>query len=136
MKSFRRLVYPYMIWAFIVIVLPMLIMIFYAFTIDGNSVLNVKFSFDNFIRFFSDSIFLNVLLRSIKIALVTTLICIIIGYPTAYFISCLNPNSQAFMVLVVTLPQLINMLVRTYAWHGILLNTDFSPVLKIYIGMV
>ena len=40
------------------------------------------------------------------------------------------------MVLMVTLPQLINMLVRTYAWRGILLNTDFGPELKIYIGMV
>lgn len=136
MKSFRRLVYPYMVWAFIIIVLPMLIMLFYAFTIDGNSVLNVKFSFDNFVRFFSDTIFLNVLLRSIKIALVTTIICILIGYPAAYFVSQLKPNSQAMMVLMVTLPQLINMLVRTYAWRGILLNTDFSPELKIYIGMV
>ena len=136
MKSFRRLVYPYMAWAFIIIVLPMLIMLFYAFTIDGNSVLNVKFSFDNFVRFFSDPIFFNVLLRSIKIALVTTVICILVGYPAAYFISSLKPNSQAMMVLMVTFPQLINMLVRTYAWRGILLNTDFSPELKIYIGMV
>ena len=87
MKSFRRLVYPYMVWAFIIIVLPMLIMLFYAFTIDGNSVLNVKFSFDNFVRFFSDPIFFNVLLRSLKIALVTTVICILVGYPAAYFIS-------------------------------------------------
>ena len=136
MKSFRRLVYPYMVWAFIIIVLPMLIMLFYAFTVDGNSVLNVKFTFENFVRFFSDSIFLNVLIRSIKIALVTTLICILIGYPAAYFIASLKGDSQTLMVLMVTLPQLINMLVRTYAWRGILLNTDFSPEVKIYIGMV
>ena len=100
MKSFRRLVYPYMVWAFIIIVLPMLIMLFYAFTIDGNSVLNVKFSFDNFVRFFSDPIFFNVLLRSIKIALVTTVICIVVGYPAAYFISSLKPNSFWYIILV------------------------------------
>lgn len=136
MKSFRRLVYPYMIWAAIIIVVPMLIIVFYAFTVDGNSVLNVKFSFDNFVRFFSDVTFTNVLLRSIKIALVTTIICILVGYPCAYFIAQLKPNSQALMVLLITMPQLINMLVRTYAWRGILLNTSFSPEIKIYIGMV
>ena len=136
MKSFKRLVYPYMVWAAIIIVIPMLIMVFYAFTVDGNSVLNIKFTFENFVRFFSDSVFLNVLLRSIKIALVTTLICILIGYPAAYFIASLKGDSQALMVLLVTLPQLINMLVRTYAWRGILLNTDFSAEVKIYIGMV
>lgn len=136
MKSFRRLVYPYMIWAAIIIVVPMLIIVFYAFTVDGNSVLNVKFSFENFVRFFSDVTFTNVLLRSIKIALVTTIICILVGYPCAYFIAQLKPNSQALMVLLITMPQLINMLVRTYAWRGILLNTSFSPEIKIYIGMV
>ena len=135
MKSFKRLVYPYLVWAFIIIVLPMLIILFYAFTTEGNSVINVKFSFDNFVRFFSDPIFLNVLLRSVEIALVTTLICILIGYPAAYFIASLK-NGQSMAVLLVTLPQLINMLVRTYAWRGILLNTNFSPKLKIYIGMV
>ncbi len=135
MKSFNRLVYPYLVWAFIIIVLPMVIILFYAFTTDGNSVINVKFTFDNFVRFFSDPIFLNVLLRSIEIALVTTLICILIAYPAAYFIASLK-NGQSMAVLLVTLPQLINMLVRTYAWRGILLNTNFSPKLKIYIGMV
>ena len=67
--------------------------------------------------------------------MVTTLICILIAYPAAYFIASLK-NGQSMAVLLVTLPQLINMLVRTYAWRGILLNTNFSPKLKIYIGMV
>ena len=136
MKSFKRLVYPYIIWAAIFIVVPMLIIVFYAFTKEGNDVLAVKFTLGNFANFFSDSKFANVLLRSIKIALVTTIICILIGYPTAYFMVKLKPNSQSTMVLLITLPQLINMLVRTYAWRSILLNFDFSAELKVYIGMV
>ena len=136
MKSFRRLVYPYLIWAAVLIVLPMMIIVFYSLTTAGNDLIPVKFTFDSFIRFFSDAIFAEVLWRSLKLAFFTTLICILLGYPAAYFISQLKPDSQSVMVLIVTLPQLINMLVRTYAWRGILLNTKFSPELKVYIGMV
>ena len=136
MKSFRRLVYPYIVWAFIFIVIPMLMIVFYAFTKQGNSVLTVKFTFDNFIRFFQDKIFIDVLLRSLKLAIITTVICIIIGYPCAYFIAKLKPNSQGLMILLITIPMWINMLVRTYAWRGILLETGLSPEIKVYIGMV
>lgn len=136
MKSFRRLVYPYIVWAFIFIVIPMLMIVFYAFTKQGNSVLTVKFTFDNFIRFFQDKIFIDVLLRSLKLAVITTVICIIIGYPCAYFIAKLKLNSQGLMILLITIPMWINMLVRTYAWRGILLETGLSPEIKVYIGMV
>ena len=108
----------------------------YAFTQTGNDVLTINFTFDNFIRFFNDPIFLKVLIRSLKIAVMTTIICIIIGYPTAYFIAKLKTNSQGIMVLLITLPMWINMLVRTYAWRGILLETNLSPEMKVYIGMV
>ena len=136
MKRFRRLVYPYLVWAALLIVLPMLIIVFYAFSTQGNDVIPVKLTLENFVRFFSDPIFFEVLLRSIKLALITTIICILLGYPAAYIIAQLRPDSQSVMVLMVTLPQLINMLVRTYAWRGILLNTSFSPEVKVYIGMV
>ena len=136
MKSFRRLVYPYLIWAGLLIVLPMLIIVFYAFSTQGNTLIPVKITFDNFVRFFSDAIFIEVLGRSLKLALVTTIVCILLGYPAAYFVAKLKPDSQSIMVLLITLPQLINMLVRTYAWRGILLEMPFSPEMKVYIGMV
>ena len=113
MKSFRRLVYPYLIWAGLLIVLPMLIIVFYAFSTMGNTLIPVKLTLQNFVRFFSDPIFIEVLWRSVKLAFITTLICIALGYPAAYIIAKLKPNSQELMVLLVTLPQLINMLVRT-----------------------
>ena len=136
MKSFRRLVYPYIIWAGIFIVVPMLIIAFYAFTKQGNDVRTVLFTLNNFVRFFSDQLFISVLVRSLILAVITTLICIIIGYPTAYIIAKLKPNSQGLMVLLITAPTLINMLVRTYAWHVILVSTSLSAEIKVYIGMV
>lgn len=136
MKGFKRLVWPYMVWAGIMIVIPMLIIVFYAFTKEGNSVVQVKLTLDNFARFFQDKIFATVLGKSLVIAIITTIICILIGYPTAYIIAKMKADSQATMILLVTIPQLINMLVRTYAWRGILLNLDISPDIKVYIGMV
>jgi len=136
MKGFRKMAMPYLFWAILFIAIPMLIVMVYAFTKPGNSVLTFQFTLNNFARFFSDSIFVNVLLRSLKIAFITTLLCILIGYPIAYAIASLKPNSQPFIILLITLPMWINMLVRTYAWRGILLESNFSPEVKVYIGMV
>jgi len=136
MKSFKKLVTPYIVWATIFIVVPMLIIVFYAFTTQGNSVVTVNFTLDNFIRFFNDSIFIQVLLRSLILAFNVTIICILIGYPAAYFIAKLRPRSQSIMVLLATIPMWINMLVRTYAWRGILLSSGFPAEVKVYIGMI
>ena len=136
MKSFKRLVYPYLVWAALLIVVPMLIIVFYAFTKEGNSIITVKFTFDNIAKFFSDKLFIEVLIRSLRIAIITTIACILIGYPAAYFMAKLSPNSQSTMVLLITLPQLINMLVRTYAWRGILSGINIPAEIKVYIGMV
>lgn len=136
MKNFRRLIYPYIVWAAVLIVVPMLIILFYAFSKEGNDVLIINFTFDNFIRFFKDSEFISVFVRSVVLAIITTVICILVGYPAAYFISKQKPNSQSVSVLIITAPTLINMLVRTYAWKGILSNAPFSPAVKVYIGMV
>ncbi|MBE6121886.1 MAG: ABC transporter permease [Solobacterium sp.] len=136
MKSFSKMVYPYVIWAMAMIVAPMLMIVLYAFTVKGNSVLTFQFTIDNFVRFFSDPVFPGVLWRSLKLAVITTLICIAVGYPSAYIIAKLKPNSQALMILLITLPTWINMLVRTYAWRGILAHLTISGEMKVYIGML
>ncbi len=136
MKAFSKLVYPYVVWMAVMIIVPMLMIVLYACTVQGNSVLTLQFTFANFIRFFQDKIFPSVLLRSLKMAFVTTTICIAIGYPAAYVMSRLKANSQALMVLLVTLPTWINMLVRTYAWKGILGNFGASAEVSVYVGMV
>lgn len=120
MKQFRKMTYPYVVWISIMILVPMLMIVFYAFTKPGNDVLIAKFTLENFVKFFSDTIFLEVLGRSLRIAVETTAICLLIGYPTAYFIAKSGEVSMVRLVLLITLPTWINMLVRTYAWVGIL----------------
>ena len=98
----------------------MLLIMFYAFTKQGNSVTQFSFTVDNFVRFVSDTTFLKVLVRSLRVALITTVICIIIGYPSAYYIAKCSEGLKMKWVLIITFPTWINMLVRTYAWIGIL----------------
>lgn len=120
MKRFRSMAYPYVAWISVMIVIPMLLILLYAFTVDGNDVSTFKFSLDNFRRFVTDAVFMEVLGRSLYIALVTTVICILLGYPVAYLIAQLPSQSNMLMILLITMPTWINMLVRTYAWMGIL----------------
>lgn len=136
MKNFSKLIYPYVLWMIIMIIVPMLMIVLYAFTVKGNDVLTLQFTFDNFLRFLSDDIFPGVLWRSLNMAFVTTVFCIAVGYPTAYFMASQKPNSAALMVLLMTLPTWINMLVRTYAWKGILTWLGTSGEFNVYVGMV
>lgn len=120
MKQFRNMVYPYVAWIAVMIVTPMLMIVLYAFTTAGNDVTTIRFTLDNFARFFSDQVFLDVLWRSLFIAVITTIICVLVGYPIAYAIAQRSEKSNMFWVLVITMPTWINMMVRTYAWVGIL----------------
>ena len=128
--------YPYILWIGIFVVAPMFMILLYALTRGGNSTLTFHFSLENFGRFFSDPDFMRVLWTSLRIAFVTTVVCILVGYPAALFIANQPERRQTLMILLITLPMWINMLLKTYAWRGILLNFDFSSELRVFIGMV
>lgn len=136
MKTFSKLAWPYVAWLAAFVIAPMILIFLYAFTKQGNSVITLHFTLDNFAKFFSDSIFPSVLMRSLTIAFFTTVICILIGYPCAYFIAQMDERKQAFAILLITLPMWINMLIRTYAWKGILSYFDFDANFRVMVGMV
>lgn len=152
MKTFKRLTYPYIGWIGAMIVIPMFLLVIYAFTQEGNDVATLSFTFDHFIKFFTDPDFLSTLWVSLRIALITTILCVLIGYPVAYAIANAGEHKRNLLILLVTLPMWINMLVRTYAWIGILsdnglintilTNFGFEPTKLLYtdfavvLGMV
>lgn len=112
------------------IVIPMLLIVLYAFTQQGNDVMTFTFTIDNFVKFF-DPIFLKVLGKSLQIAFVTTLVSIILGYPVAYFVANTKEKTQTLLILLITIPMWINMLVRTYSWISILSDNGFlNAILK------
>ena len=120
MKQFRSMTYPYVLWISVMIIVPMLLIVLYAFTVSGNDVLTFQFTLENFHRFITDSVFRAVLWRSLLIAVITTLICVLLGYPIAYIIAQMGEHANTVMILLITMPTWVNMLVRTYAWMGIL----------------
>ena len=81
MRKLSQLAIPYAVWVALMILLPMLLILLYAFTTQGNDIVNFSFTLDHFIRFFTDQDFLLILWRSLVIAFKTTVICVLLGYP-------------------------------------------------------
>ncbi len=120
MKKFSQLALPYIVWAVLMLVLPMGLIAAYSFMEQGNSIISFSFTLEHYMKFFTDPAFLLVLWRSLVIAVKTTVICLFLGYPAAYFIARSKERTQNILILCITLPMWINMLVRTYAWIGML----------------
>ena len=135
MKQFRGMTYPYIVWALILIVAPMLLILLYAFTKPGNSVVVTKLTLENFTRFFSDRLFAKILLRSVRVAAVTTIVCLLVGYFPAYYIAKCSERFKMSWVLIITFPTWINLLVRTYAWIGILDDKGIVNTILGWIGL-
>lgn len=120
MKKFSQLALPYIIWAVFMLVLPMGLIGLYSVMEHGNSIISFSFTLEHYVKFFTDPDFLLILWRSLLIAVKTTVICLLLGYPVAYFIAKSKEKVQNALILCITLPMWINMLVRTYAWIGML----------------
>ena len=131
----KYLCIPYAVFLILFIIIPILIIVWYAFT-DSNGVP----SFNALVDFFSSFTKLNVLLTSLFIALITTLLCLIIGYPLAYFLADKKVNKNAVLITLFIAPMWINFVIRTWAtrdlltWIGI--NGGNAPYLATFIGMV
>ena len=113
MKSNSKLLSaPYSVWVTIFIVLPMLLVAWFAFT-DGGG----RFTLENIL---SVGQYSNVFLRSIWLGALATAISLVLGYPLAYIIAKMAPKRQSVMVMLVMLPMWTNFLLRTYAWMTLL----------------
>lgn len=105
---------PHILWAIMFIFVPMVFVLYFAFTdADGN------FSFSNLSAL---SQYGNVFILSIAFALIATVICLLIGYPLAYFMSRQSQRAQKMLMVLVMLPMWCNLLIRTYALMALLDN--------------
>lgn len=116
----KRAAYPYLIWILIFTIVPLFLVLYFAFTAgDSQNFSTFTLSLDNFKKFFTP-IYMSVLLKSINLALVSTVLCLIIGYPIAYIISREKPKKRNTMILMFVIPMWMNFLLRTYAWVTLL----------------
>lgn len=135
MKKFSQLALPYIVWAVLMLVLPMGLIAVYSVMEQGNSIVTFAFTLEHYKKFFTDPDFLLILWRSLLIAIKTTVICLFLGYPIAYFIAKSKEKTQNLLILCITIPMWINMLVRTYAWIGLLSEGGFIQKLLSFIGL-
>ncbi|WP_300257083.1 ABC transporter permease [Clostridium sp.] len=131
-KNLSFAAYPYVVWSAIFIVIPLLLIVFFSFTIKVNG--RFVFSFENFQRLF-EPIYFTVFIRSIWLAVLSTVLCLILGYPIAYIISKLPIKRRNILILLFILPMWMNFLLRTYAWMAILGRDGLINTLLGYIGI-
>ena len=135
MKRFSQLAVPYIVWAIMMLVLPMALIAMYSFMRQGNAIISFSFTLEHYRKFFTDPDFLLILWRSLVIAIKTTIVCLILGYPAAYYIARSSEKVQNILVLCITIPMWINMLVRTYAWIGLLSEGGIIQKILSFLGL-
>ena len=122
---------PYSFWAALFIIVPLIFVAYYAFT-DND----YHFTTENLSRFFTATsevndgegvkevrTYLLIFARSLKLALISTLICLLMGYPFALMISRASAKTQGILITLIMIPMWMNFLIRTYAWMTILQDT-------------
>lgn len=128
-KSFgnKLLACPYAVWSAIFIIVPLLIMFYFALT-DANGV----FTLSNIV---SLGRYKKAFAISIVYAVISTIITLILAYPMAYFMTKLKISSQRMIMMIVMLPMWTNFLIRTYSWISILANTGIINTILGKLGI-
>ena len=134
---------PYSVWAALFILVPLAFVAYYAFT-DSD----FNFTFENISRFFTATSVINdgestrevytyllIFARSLKLAVISTFICLLMGYPMAYIMSRASSRTQKVLVTLIMIPMWMNFLIRTYAWMTILQDTGILNGLLGFIGL-
>ena len=120
---------PYLVWSVLFIIAPLIFVAYYAFTDkDGH------FTTENF-GSLATAEYAEIFLRSACFAFLATIICLVIAYPVAYYISKTSPKTQKILMVLVMLPMWINFLIRTYSWMAILEDTGLLNTALGYIGL-
>ena len=140
----RALLGPYSAWAALFVVVPLAFVAYYAFT-DNQ----FAFTTENITRFFTAKstiaaadgtetevfTYLLIFLRSLKLAAISTAICLLLGYPLAYIMARASERTQKVMMTLIMLPMWMNFLIRTYAWMTILQDTGILNSLLSALGL-
>ena len=135
---------PYELWSVLFILVPLVFIAYYAFTDNG-----FRFTFDNITKFFTATstvtgdngaeqeirTYLVIFWRSVKLAIISTVICLLLGYPIAYIIARASPRTQKTMITLIMIPMWMNFLIRTYAWMTILQDTGIFNSLLGMLGL-
>lgn len=135
---------PYSVWSLLFIIVPLIFIAYYAFT-DND----FNFTTENITRFFTATssitgddgtvrevrTYLLIFWRSLRLAVISTAICLVLGYPMAYIMARASAKSQKTMVTLIMIPMWMNFLIRTYAWMTILQDTGILNGVLAWLGL-
>lgn len=124
---------PFIIWSALFILIPLFIVLFFGFTIK-NPEGRYIFSLENFTRLLQPQ-YIKVFTKSLYLALLSTIGCLVLGYPVAYIISKISPNKRNILIMLFIVPMWMNFLLRTYAWLPILGKNGLINNFLSYLGM-
>ena len=127
MNKSRYPAFPYILFMTIFIVVPLAIVVYFAFTTSGGS-----FTLQNIIRVKN---YIPVTIKSLYLSLIATIICLVLGYPFAYIMARKTSNIRKTMFMLIMLPMWMNFLLRTYAWMTILEDNGLINKLLALIGL-
>lgn len=101
-----------------------------------NGAVELAAKFDHYVTLVTDDLYLSTYLQSVKVALLTTALCLLIGYPVAYYIARSSPTTRNLLMMGVMLPFWTSGLLRVYAWIGILKNNGLLNELLLSLGLI
>ena len=127
MKS-RSLAAPYLVWMVLFTIVPLAIVAYFAFTYSQTG----EFTLKNISNLGN---YMPILIKSIWLALISSVICLIIGYPVAYYIAGCRETAQRFLYMLIMLPMCISFLLRTLAWVALTEDTGIINNLITALGM-
>ena len=142
--TYRAALAPYSVWSLLFVIVPLVFVAYYAFTDNSFS-----FTTENITRFFTATsnmiqddgtttevrTYLLIFGRSLKLAVISTLACLVLGYPIAYIMARAKEKTQKTMVTLIMIPMWMNFLIRTYAWMTILQDTGIINGILTKIGL-
>lgn len=108
---------PYTVWSVLFIVIPLIMVVYYTFT-DGSG----SFTFQN-VQKLAEREYLSIFARSVAYAFLATVVCLLIAFPLAYFISQSKPRTQKFAIMLIMLPMWTNLVIRTYSLGNLIEDT-------------
>ncbi|MEM5682088.1 spermidine/putrescine ABC transporter permease PotB [Bacillus paranthracis] len=136
MEKRKLLALPTVAWLLIFFLIPLLFVLAFAFMQRGAyGTVEMQFTLENIERVF-DPLYMGTLWETVKIAVITTVICLLIGYPFAYTITIVDRKYRSILLLLATIPFWINFLVRSYAWIVILRSQGLVNTLLLKLGII
>ncbi|MWV47521.1 ABC transporter permease subunit [Paenibacillus sp. HJL G12] len=136
MRKSKFLMLPVLLWMALFLLIPMVIVVVISF-MKRDTLGNVVFGFSmTGYKTFFDSLYLGIYWDTLVLSVVTTVICLLVSYPLAYYIANATPKIQTWGLVLITIPFWINFLIRTYAWVLLLRTQGIVNSLLLHFGWI